>query len=36
MLHWKDRKVALLAAAALAGCSAASIVAATRGLRRTL
>src|SRR5438270_480074 len=32
MLHWKTGKVALLAAAALAGCSAASIVAATRAL----
>jgi len=32
MLHWKTGKVALLAAAALAGCSAASIVAATRAV----
>ena len=32
MLHWKTGKVALLAAAALAGYSAASIVAATRAL----
>src|SRR5882724_7047655 len=32
MLHWKTGKVALLAAVVLAGCSAASIVAATRAL----